>query len=151
MLRVALPPLRARKEDIAPIVSALLRARGFAHERESVRGENLERLVAHDWPGNVRELRNVVDRAVALAPGAEGFGQLRLAVVPTAGSGEALTVRSDLTYAEAKRTLLAAFEQRYLRDVLERCEGNISAAAREANVDRKHLRTLLRRHGLLES
>ena len=150
VLRVVLPPLRDRREDIAPIVAAMLRGRGLEVPLAEISGANLERLMAHDWPGNVRELRNVVDRAVALAPGAQSFAELRLAVAPHAGSAEALTVRSDLTFAEAKQQLLAAFEGRYLRDVLARCEGNISAASREASVDRKHLRTLLRRHGLLE-
>lgn len=58
-------------------------------------------------------------------------------------------MRSDLEYAEAKGAVLHAFEARYLRDVLTRCEGNISAAARESGLDRKHLRSLLRRHALI--
>lgn len=42
-----------------------------------------------------------------------------------------------------------AFERRYLRDIFDRCDGNTSAAAREAGVDRKHFRSLLVRHGIL--
>ena len=60
-----------------------------------------------------------------------------------------LSVRADLPYAEAKRRLLEAFELRYLRDVIERCEGNISAASRAAELDRGYLRSLLRRHHLI--
>lgn len=153
VLRVVLPPLRERREDIAPIVAALLTARGFSlpDGAKTIAGANLDKLLAHDWLGNVRELRNVIDRAVALTPGAESFGALRISLSPQRGSDEALSVRSDLTFAEAKKLVLDTFELRYLRDVLERVGGNVSAAAREANVDRKHLRTLLRRHGLLPS
>jgi DNA-binding NtrC family response regulator len=148
VVRVALPPLRQRREDIGPIVAELLKLRGL--DGDPVGGANLDRLMAHDWPGNVRELRNVIDRAAALSPGARAFADLRLSVTPAAaGTDEALSVRTDLTYAAAKQLLLEAFEQRYLRDVLERCNGNISAASRESGIDRKHLKTLLRRHGLL--
>jgi DNA-binding NtrC family response regulator len=150
VVRVVLPPLRQRREDIAPIVVELLRRRGFDAER--VAGPNLDRLYAHDWPGNVRELRNVIERALALAPRSRTFDELRLVVAPGGradGSTDPLTVRTDLPYVEAKQQLLEAFEQRYLQDVLARCEGNISATARASGLDRKHLKTLLRRHGLL--
>jgi DNA-binding NtrC family response regulator len=146
VVRVVLPPLRARREDIAPIVGALLRHRGL--DPGNIRGPNLDALMAHHWPGNVRELRNVIDRAIALSPGARCFEELRISFSPITGA-EPLAVRTDLPYGDAKQALLTAFEQKYLADVLARCQGNISAAAREAGVDRKHLRTLLRRHGLV--
>jgi DNA-binding NtrC family response regulator len=145
VVRVSLPPLRARREDIGPIVSELLRRRGV--EPGKIAGGNLDRLMAHGWPGNVRELRNVIDRAVALSPGARSFSDLRLSVAPSALE-DPLAIRADLPYAEAKQALLAAFELRYLRDVLARCEGNLSAASRESGIDRKHLRALLVRNGL---
>jgi DNA-binding NtrC family response regulator len=115
-----------------------------------VTGPALGRLFAFDWPGNVRELRNVVDRAVALAPGARSFDDLRLepGAGPIAG-GAPLAVRADLPFAEAKAAVLAEFERRYLADVLGRVGGNLSAAAREAGLDRGHLRELARRHGLI--
>ncbi len=148
VVKVALPPLRARREDIAPIVGELLRRRGLTvGPHQKVGGANLNRLTAHAWPGNVRELRNVIDRALALTPGATSFDELRIAVAPLA-AGDELAVRTDLPYAEAKQALLTAFERRYLADVLAREGGNISAAARAADLDRKHLRTLLKRHGL---
>jgi transcriptional regulator with PAS, ATPase and Fis domain len=146
VVRVALPPLRARREDIPAIVAELLRRRGMEPGR--IAGPNLDRLVGHTWPGNVRELRNVIDRALALSPGGQTFAELRLLLDAQAGD-DALAVRTDLPYAEAKVALLHTFEQRYLRDVLARCSGNISAAARASGIDRKHLRTLLRRQGLL--
>jgi DNA-binding NtrC family response regulator len=108
----------------------------------------LDRLLVHDWPGNVRELRNAIDRALALSPGVQRFADLRLSVEGSASASDG-GVRTDLPFAEAKQLVVDAFERRYLRDVLDRCDGNISAAAREAGIDRKHLRTLLVRHGIV--
>ena len=147
VLRVALPPLRARREDLPITARALLAARGV--DPGPIDGPGLVRLMAHDWPGNVRELRNALDRALALSPGARRFADLRLDVPGDSSQDEPLAVRADLPYAEAKQRLLTAFERAYLRDLFARTDGNISAAARAAGVDRKHLRALLRKHGLV--
>ena len=147
VLRVALPPLRARREDLALTARALLAARGV--DLGAPEGPALARLVAHDWPGNVRELRNTLERALALSPGARRFAELRLDVPGDIRAEEPLAVRADLPYAAAKQQVLGAFEAAYLRDLFARAEGNISAAARAAELDRKHLRALLRKHGLI--
>jgi DNA-binding NtrC family response regulator len=147
VVRVRIPPLRARREDVSPIVAALLRRRGI--EPGPVSGPNLDRLIAHDWPGNVRELRNVIERGLTMTPGARSFAELRLRVEAGAVEGEPLAVRSDLPYHEAKEAVLHTFERRYLGDLIARTEGNITAAARETGLDRKHLRTLLKKHGLI--
>ena len=146
VVRVTLPPLRERREDLGPLVTELLRHRGLV--AGAIEGPNYDQLLTHDWPGNVRELRNVLDRAIALFPTARSFTELRLHVTARA-TEEPLSVRSDLPYAEAKAALLDAFEHRYLRDVTLRHDGNLSAISREVGLDRKHLRTLLRRQGLL--
>jgi transcriptional regulator with PAS, ATPase and Fis domain len=145
VVRVTLPSLRSRREDIAPIVAELMRRRGV--EPGELDGPNLDLLMSHGWPGNVRELRNVVERALALRPKQNGFAELRLAVVPKASDDE-LPVRADLPFAEAKQMVLDAFERRYLGDVLQRAGGNLSAASRLSGVDRKHLRSLLKKHDL---
>jgi len=146
VIRVTLPPLRQRREALAPIVAELMRRRGL--EPGPISGPNLQRLFAHDWPGNVRELRNVVDRAMALSPGARSFAELRIDIEGD-GTGDEVTVRTDLPFSQAKQAVVHAFESRYLRDLLGRMGGNLSAMAREAELDRKHLRELLRRHGLV--
>jgi DNA-binding NtrC family response regulator len=147
VVRVTLPPLRTRREDLAPLVRELLRRRGFADA--PVAGPNLDRLVAHSWPGNVRELRNVIDRAIALAPGVQRFADLAVRVESAQAAEAGLAVRSDLPYAEAKAAVLHDLERRYLADVLARTDGNLSAASRESGIDRKHLRALARKHGLV--
>ena len=146
VVRIQLPPLRARREDITPVVRELMRRQGL--EAGRVTGPNLNRLMAHTWPGNIRELRNVIDRAIAMSPNANSFKELRITVSPLSGE-QTLSVRTDLAFTEAKQRLLQTFELRYLSDVFARCEGNISAASRESGLDRKHLRTLLRKHALI--
>ncbi|ATB34848.1 Fis family transcriptional regulator [Cystobacter fuscus] len=146
VVTLTLPALRQRREDLALLVAELLRRRGFAPG--AVRGPGLELLSGHDWPGNVRELRNVLERSLVLSPGAGSFEQLRLSLQPQ-GTGAELTLRTDLPFAEAKQAVVESFERHYLRDVLARAKGNLSEAARQAGVDRKHLRALARRHGLL--
>jgi DNA-binding NtrC family response regulator len=148
VVRVALPPLRTRREDIPLLVRELLKRRGFTDEAGS--GPNLDRLIAHGWPGNVRELRNVMDRAIALAPGAQRFADLVIRIDASPLAGEALAVRSDLPYAEAKAAVLHDLERRYVADVLARTSNNLSAASRESGIDRKALRAMARRHGLIE-
>ncbi len=148
VVRVALPALRTRREDIPLLVRELVRRRGMVDEVPA--GAGLDRLLAHSWPGNVRELRNVLDRAIALAPGAQRFADLTIRLEATAIAGEGLAVRSDLPYAEAKAAVLHDLERRYLADILARHHGNQSAASRDSGIDRKHLRTLARKHGLID-
>jgi DNA-binding NtrC family response regulator len=148
VVRVALPPLRARREDIPLLVRTLLDRRGLADTTPS--GAGLDRLIAHGWPGNVRELRNVIDRALALAPGAQRFADLLIRIDAAPLAGEGLAVRSDLPYAEAKAAVLHDLERRYVADVLARTGNNLSAASRESGIDRKQLRAMARRHGLID-
>lgn len=145
VLRVKMPPLRSRREDIPSIATAMCTSRGFPPG--SVEGPNLDRLTARAWPGNVRELRNVIDRALALSPGVTSFSELR---IPGGEQDQdtSLRVRSDLLYAEAKEAILHTFERKYLADAFIRHDKNIAKTAREVGLDRKHLATLLKKHGL---
>ena len=147
VVRVRLPPLRVRREDLGGLVAELLRRRGLDGARP--RGPGLDRLHAHGWPGNVRELRNVIDRAIALAPGATRFDELVIRIDGGAPPPVESDLRTDLPYAAARELVLHDFERRYVAQALARADGNLSAAARTAQVDRKHLRTLALRHGLL--
>ncbi|MCX4245362.1 sigma 54-interacting transcriptional regulator [Paraliomyxa miuraensis] len=147
VLHLRLPPLRERREDVGPIVAELLRRRGL--EPGGVEGPGLQRLCAHDWPGNVRELRNAIDRAVALSPGVTGFEGLRLWLPAREPEPSSLAIHTDVPFAAAKAAVIEEFERRYLGELWAQHDGNLSAAARQAGLDRKHLRTLLRRHGLI--
>jgi DNA-binding NtrC family response regulator len=149
VVRMHVPPLRERPDDIPLLVEHF--ARQFSGGRAlEVSREELERLRHHSWPGNVRELRNVIERACALTHGGkleidEAFDE------KTGGAGTGAAVDIDLPFKEAKAQLIDTFEREYIRAQLKRHEGNLSAAARSAEVDRKHFRELLRKHGLRES
>ncbi len=145
VISVELPPLRSRREDLKVLIAALLERRGF--DLGEIRGAGFDRLMAHRWPGNVRELRNVIERAVALSPAATSFETLNLSLDAVAGQSEA-AVRTDLPWKDAREAVLEVFEKKYLTDLQARHSGNLSAAAREAGVDRKHWRDLLKKHGL---
>jgi DNA-binding NtrC family response regulator len=73
VLRIYLPPLRERRQDIPLLVRRFIRELSAEHERafHGLSGEALQRLVEYPWPGNVRELRNLIESMVVLSPGRE--------------------------------------------------------------------------------
>src|SRR5262249_51640743 len=138
VIRITLPPLRDRREDIPVLAEHFVRQ--FAPDASLELGvETVARLMKYDWPGNVRELRNVIERAYALSKG----GVLTVPDELLSRSTPALGVRTDLPFRDAKGELVQKFERKYLLDLVTRNRGNVSAAAREAKMDRKHLRELL--------
>ncbi len=144
---ITVPPLRARREDIPPLVHHILKACGGAL---TVADETMQVLMAHDWPGNIRELRNVLERTVYLAR-AGGQTELNLVSLPTAaggGGGEVFHFEPAKSYRETRARFDSEFERRYVKWLLGRHGGNVSAAAREAKMDRKHLHDMAKKHGL---
>lgn len=147
---VEMPPLRERREDVPMLVNALIESlpeKGPWQVDDTV----LATLRGHDWPGNVRELRNVLARAVVMAQSA-GSQQLELAPMPSGGMHDHAVSLSEfdpaLSYRETKAAIETLFEKQYVSWLLERHEGNISAAARAADMDRKYLHKLAKRHGV---
>jgi DNA-binding NtrC family response regulator len=146
-VRVFVPPLKQRIEDL-PLIAAKLLARAGADVMIDV--EALEHLSAMPWPGNVRELSNVLLRASAMAQD----GVIRRLDVAGEGEGFRGTAeeRSPLdltgTFGDAKDRAIERFERAYLALLMKRCQGNLSAAARQADVARHHLRDLLKKRGL---
>ncbi len=149
VVRVSVPALRQRIDDIPLLVDHFVRQ--FCGDRQiGVAERELDRLKQHAWPGNVRELRNVIERACALCHGDhleidETFEVRPVADSPSGG------VSFDLPFKQAKARVIDAFEREYIQALLKRHKGNLSAASRSAEVDRKHFRELLRKHGLRES
>lgn len=148
VIRIVVPPLRERPADVAPLVQSFIetyaKPPGF-----SVRQPDLARLARLPWPGNVRQLRNVIEHACAVSHGAELDLADFLASVSAAAPGIG-AIALDKPFKEAKATVVEEFERVYLKALLERHGGNLSAASRTADLDRKHLRELLRKHGLRE-
>lgn len=137
--QVTLPPLRDRPEDIELLVDELLARMALAPQLVSPSTRAL--LRGYDWPGNIRELRNVVERVVSL-----GEAGLPPGIRPVPAADDAPS--GPLPFKEAKQRLLSDFERDYLIDLMARCEGNVTHAAREAGIDRVHLHKLVKKHGL---
>jgi transcriptional regulator with GAF, ATPase, and Fis domain len=146
---VTVPPLRARRDDIPALVQHMLRSAGAGGGELAVPPETMQALAAHDWPGNVRELRNVLERAIYMAQ-AIGNRELGVVTLPT-GHGtadSAFHFQPEKSYRETRAKYDAEFERRYVKWLLGRHNGNISAAARDAKMDRKHLHDMAKKHGL---
>ncbi|MDF1561633.1 MAG: sigma-54 dependent transcriptional regulator [Deltaproteobacteria bacterium] len=148
---IALPPLRERREDL-PLLAAHFVATQAKVQGRTLRGltpEALGLLAAWPFPGNVRELRNVIERTVATCEGdtigvddlPSGLREAR----PGLGPLEALAA---LPYKEAMRIAKVQGVRAYLDALLRRHEGNVSKAARAADIERESLHRLLKKHGL---
>ena len=144
VIRVALPALRERGDDIGLLVQHFIRSFSPPGRPLGITPEDTARLQRHSWPGNVRELRNVIERACVLSKG----DTLNLDDAFTEQAAPALGIRTDLPFKEAKGQLVELFEREYIVDLMRRHKMNLSAAAREAQIDRKHLRELIRKYGL---
>jgi len=145
VVSATIPPLRERRDDIPVLIEHFSR-RLPPGMWKSPGPEAMARLVGYDWPGNVRELRNVVERSAYLSP--DRVIDLVTTRRQTPGATDAVDFDPTLTFREQKERATELFEEAYLQWLLQRAEGNISRAAREADMDRKYLHKLLRRYGI---
>jgi DNA-binding NtrC family response regulator len=159
VVKVELPPLRDRMGDVALLVRHFLdqAAAGSGRAPVAVAPETMQALAAHDWPGNVRQLKNVIDRALALAPHAEvldpvllGLEELSTPRASTASNvaAPATLVDPSIQFKEAKESLVQAWEREYVAALLDKAGGNVSLAARRAGIDRVYLHRLMKKHGI---
>ena len=160
VIAVELPPLRERKDDIETLAKLFLKEIGSRRNMQmSFSAEAVTSLQAHNWPGNVRELRNVIERAASLSDTAtvqrtdlffhrDQRQPMPQNVQTSQGGASSLAITPGLDFKEAKQGVVDQFEIAYLRQLLERHDGNITRSAQEAGLTRYHLRELLKRHGL---
>ena len=157
VIRVNLPPLRDRPDDIPLLVEHFLKsARQMAGRDEiDISYRTMEKLKRHKWPGNVRELKNFVERAVLLTQGgeietkflgghslpAESAADPELGARPMAEQA----IDEGLPFKDAKNRLIEEFEVAYWSKLIERTSGNVSKAARIAGVHRKSVEYILKK------
>jgi DNA-binding NtrC family response regulator len=144
-VRIELPPLRERLDDVPMLVEEICRRAEKSEHAQAVLAWIEQRMASHDWPGNVRELVNVASVAAMLAgePGAIDDVLMlprepALADVPPRGNATA--------FAEAKRAAVGAFERDYFSDLARKCGGNVAEMARRSGMERHHVRAYLRKH-----
>jgi DNA-binding NtrC family response regulator len=170
VVRVFLPPLRERVEDIGLLVKHFLAEANYNRKPDgSARVSGVSRpamdlLSSYRWPGNVRELVNTVERAVSFAEGdlieprdlpetVRGEEQPPQRRAPSSAQlpGSApipVMADADSTFKDAKERWVSTFERDYILTLLKKNKGNISHAAREADIDRKYFRKLMRKYGI---
>jgi len=150
VVRVVLPPLRKRREDIRALVEHFigLVVRDTARARaiiDRIDTATWTKLSSYAWPGNVRQLRNVVECGLALAGPNEQpeFDVMRRGGPPLLGGKQSAEPDLSRTYVEQRDELLSQFDRTYLFGILERHDNNISQAAKAAGLDRAYFRRLL--------
>jgi len=132
VVTIALPPLRARREDIPAL------AKNFLGRKRRFTDDALKMLTSHAWPGNIRELRNVVERAALLGEGNE-IGPDALPLTPPDALVESAT-RDHWTLDE--------LESQYIRSILRITKSNYSKAAEILGINRKTLLEKRRKYGI---
>jgi two-component system response regulator AtoC len=149
VVTVKLPALRERPEDV-PHLARFFLERFSRRYGKSLSGSPrfYEALLREPWPGNVRQLKNVMERLTALHPGGVLGPEDIEEDSPSLGAAASF---STLPWKDAREQYLANFESSYAQAVLARCSGNVSAAAREAGVDRKTFYALLKREKELQN
>ena len=161
VVKLFIPPLRERPEDISFLIEHLLTRGRFNIQPDGslkvtrVEDDALKMLSRYQWPGNVRELVNILERIVPMVDGNAITGQQVGYVFQELEredeeATEKMMVDMALPFKEAKQKVVEQFEKEYLSSLLRRNHYNISKTAREAGVDRKHIRNLLKKYGILD-
>ena len=142
VIRVEIPPLRARREDVVEIARKLLADLGLdeAAAERFLSPSLLGQLRRGTWPGNVRELKNYLERCHIF--------EEALPIEPLVAPAELAMIDTSLPFADARQRLLDRFERDYLAAILAEHDGKVVDAAAAAGVDRTHFYRLLRKHGL---
>jgi DNA-binding NtrC family response regulator len=140
-ISVHLPPLRDRREDIAPLANAFLK-RYAAQANRTLRGFTpaaAERLAAFDWPGNIRQLQNEIQRAVLLCEGpdvdAADLSVSDIRIVPSEGH-------------DTNFTLLEGVERNAIIQMLRETAGNKLETAKKLGIGRQTLYNKIKAYGI---
>lgn len=138
VVRVEIPPLRDRRDDIPALVAHFLKLHGRAQGRShmTVSNETMKRLLSYPWPGNVRELSNVIERACILCEG----GAIDVEDLPK-------ELVSDGGLPTGLKAAVEEFEERHIAWVLRAANGNREHAARMLEIDPATLYRRLAKYG----
>ncbi len=148
VITITLPPLRERVEDISLIAEHFLDGLNTVHRKvvEGISREALEILQSYRWPGNVRELENILERAFLLTDSSV----IQAADLPATlkHTDSTISVDTRLPFSTAKKVYTEPFEHEYLTRLLEESNGNVTLAARRAEMHRSSFQRLLKKHDI---
>jgi DNA-binding NtrC family response regulator len=144
-VEIRLPPLRERREDIAPMADAFLARCSRRYQREGLTFAPgaMAALQSYPWPGNVRELSHVIERAVLMA-GTDRIEQFDFSLQPM----EALAPAPVIAPAASAALTLEQAEQAMVRNALDQCGGNIQKTADLLGLSRAALYRRLEKYGI---
>ena len=136
VVRIQLPPLRQRREDIPLLVEHFLRifSEKSGRRLSGFGSDVMNLLMEYDWPGNVRELANTIERAAVMAN-----GDLITSVELSSGGASriAASLDTNLPFKEGRQEVIEEYEKTYLTDCLRRFKGNIGQCAQHCGIDAK--------------
>jgi two-component system response regulator AtoC len=138
VVRITMPPLRARKEDIPVLVRAFLRHFSKLNEKPllDITADAMNTLLGYDWPGNIRELRTAIEHGVVMASGPK----VTLRDLPAAIRQSATMAAGAAVTPESVNPLdLGETEKRLITQALAATSGNITAAAKRLGISRRTL------------
>jgi DNA-binding NtrC family response regulator len=132
VVRLHVPPLRERREDIEELARSFLKTYATKHGRavKEITPEAMQTLTSYEFPGNVRELANMIERAMIVTEGMK---------VEVLDFPEPLRASAAMQKRARQRQTLAELEADYIADTLEFVKGNKSEAARLLGISRKNL------------
>src|SRR5712664_4327933 len=143
VVRITMPPLRERKDDIPLLVRAFLRQFSKANNKEvaDLTPEAMNALLVYDWPGNIRELRTAIEHGVVMATG-PGITprDLPSALRQAAGATLPRGISAKAAFGEKASPLdLHETERKLILQALAMTNGNVTAAARKLGISRRTL------------
>src|SRR6059058_2047043 len=155
VVRITMPPLRDRKEDIPILVRGFLRHFCKANEKPllDLSPDAMDALLTYNWPGNVRELRTAIEHGVVMATGKQiTLRDLPMAVRQAATAKLPGGVSPSEAFGEKTRPLdLHETERRLIAQTLAATNGNITAAAKKLGISRRTLHRKINEINLAKS
>jgi DNA-binding NtrC family response regulator len=143
VVRITMPPLRERKDDIPLLVRSFVQHFSKANQREIVEltAEAMNAVLTYDWPGNVRELRTAIEHGVVMATGPKiTLRDLPPAVRQAAGVTLPRGISAAKAFGEKSSPLdLHETERKLILQALATTKGNVTAAAKKLGISRRTL------------
>ncbi|MEZ4338825.1 MAG: sigma 54-interacting transcriptional regulator [Sandaracinaceae bacterium] len=144
VVKLEVPPLAERLDDLGPLLAWFLERRGYGAAHPLLAPGAIAELAARAWPGNVRELFNHVEAALAWDDVADGEADAPTGDAPPT-TDALIDALLPLPFKEARGRFVRAMEHAYVTDLMRRAQGNKSRAGRLADLDRSQLRQLVAR------
>ncbi|TLD40803.1 MAG: Response regulator of zinc sigma-54-dependent two-component system [Candidatus Jettenia ecosi] len=151
VINIKMPPLRERKEDIPLLVKHFIEKYN-KKENKQIKGISPEvekEFYHYNWPGNVRELENIIERAITLTH--EDIISVQV-ILPLVKKEEKNELTGDALFAwpykEARRKAIDFFNIKYITNILNKTNGNVTYAAKESGIERQYLQRMLKRYDI---